>query len=204
MKRTWKPTGMVRLRTLMPVLMLTALLGVVGAASGCRDEREDDVVVVDPALVAFLSKARAAHHRADLAERVDDVPTAIETVASIVSGPRPQATPEVLEVLADAHARLADLRSRRGDLDGADREVDAGLALATAVTHFRGHLFEMRGVVAERRADDLTARGDAAGAAAARERAIHAYEEAIDVQDEVIRAALRDDGTGEAPEDTRR
>lgn len=191
--------ALVRLRCLVPVLLLTVLLGAVGAATpGCRDERED-VAVVDPALVAFLSKARAAHHRADLAERTDDVPTAIDAVAAIVSGPRPSATPEVLEVLADAHARLADLRSRAGDFDGADREIDAGLALATAVTHFRGHLFEVRGVVAERRADDLAGRGDAAAAGEARERAIRAYEEAIDVQDEVIRAALLEDGGNDAP-----
>lgn len=154
---------------------------------GCEGEAAP---VVDPALVAFLSKARAAHHQADLAERGGDRASAIAAVSRIVDGPRPPTTPEVVEVVADALARRADLRSQVGQHDAADADVDAGLALATATTHFRGHLLEVRGLVAERRAERLAAEGDAEGAAAARERAIGAFEEAIDVQDAVIRGAL--------------
>ncbi len=174
------------------VLLLVALASFAVAGTACRDDRDDGVAVVDAALVAFLSKARAAHHRADLAERAGDGAGAIQAVEAIVGGPRPGVTPEVVEVVADAHARLADLRSLQDDFDGADRDVDAGLALATRITHFRGHLFEVRGLVAERRAEALAARGDAPGASAATDRAIRAYEEAIDVQDEVIRATLED------------
>jgi len=168
-------------------LLAVWLLALCALVVGCQD---DGAAVVDPALVAFLSKARSAHHRADLAERTGDRRAAIAAVSAIVDGPRPAATPEVVEVVADALARRADLRSRDGDADGADADVDAGLALATSTTHFRGHLLEVRGLIAERRAEDLAAKGDAAGAAAARERAIQAYEDAIDVQDEVIRGAL--------------
>jgi hypothetical protein len=173
------------------VRLLAACALALSLLAGCGPETSP---VVDPALVAFLSKARAAHHRADLAEQEGDRAAAIAAVSTIVDGPRPPATPELVEVLADALARRADLRSQAGDLDGADADVDAGLALATATTHFRGHLLEVRGLVAERRAERLAAAGDAAGAAAARERAIRAFEAAIDVQDEVIRGALEDVG----------
>lgn len=172
------------------ILGLVAGLGLpwlAASVTGC--EPGSPVAVVDPALVAFLSKARAAHHRADLAEDRGELGVAIEAVSTIVDGPRPPVTPEVVEVVADALARRADLRSRAGDLDAADRDVDAGLALATEISHFRGHLFEVRGLVAERRAEALAARGDP-GAAAAREDAIRAYEQAIEVQDRVIRDAL--------------
>jgi hypothetical protein len=171
---------------------LRALLAIVVAVFaallvGC--EREDEAVV-DPVLVAFLSKARAAHHRADLAEKAGDGQGAVLAVSTIIEGPRPTSTPEVVEVLADALARRADLKSRLGDFEDADRDVDAGLSLAIEVSHFRGHLFEVRGLVAERRADAFEARGEKTAASRSRERAIAAYEEAIEVQDRVIRAAL--------------
>ena len=71
-------------------------------------------VVVDPALLAFLSKARAAHHQADLAEDEKDTKRALAALAQITSGPLPGgASPpaEVAEVIADARARLADLEA---------------------------------------------------------------------------------------------
>lgn len=152
--------------------------------------------VVDPVLLAFLSKARAAHHQADVAQAAAQPEKAIEALERFVSGPRPGGAPapEVAEVLADARARLADLRSARGDFDLAARDVDEGLALAEDVTHFRGHLLEARGVVEERRAKALEDRGDVAGARAARERAVLAFQQAIDVQDQVIARSLRDGG----------
>ena len=103
-------------------------------------------VVVDPALLAFLSKARAAHHQADLAEDAKDTKRALAALGQITAGPLPGGTPvpaEVAEVLADARARLADLESSTGDIDTALREIEAGLVYAVTPSHFRGHLFEV-------------------------------------------------------------
>lgn len=193
-----------------------ALLLVVGlgiAAIGCQDRPVEEQTqpertpqaraqgsatpgkrrIVDTDLIAFLSKARAAHHAADLAESKQDLGRAIQHVEAIPFGPVPTRTPEVIEVLADAHARLADLRSRVGAFDEALREVDRGLLLARSTTHFRGHLFEMRGIVHQRRMESLQAAGDTLGAEKERDAALEAFNEAIEIQDEVILKALPDD-----------
>jgi tetratricopeptide (TPR) repeat protein len=171
---------------------------VVGALvlGGCRDvgapegDRAGAERVVDASLFSFLSKARAAHHLADLSLEVGDRSSAIDHLEQLSSGPRPASSPEVVEVLADTHARLADLRSQGGQFDAAELEIQKGLVLAQQPTHFRGHLFEVRGLVEERRMQSLREAGDTAGAERARKLALEAFEAAIDVQDEVIRAAL--------------
>lgn len=153
--------------------------------------------VVDSVLLAFLSKARAAHHKADVAEASGDPAAAIATLDSLANGARPggaKPLPEVGEVLADTHARLADLRSMRGEFDTAIRDVDAGLAFATETTYFRGHLFEVRGLVEERRSKALADKGETVAASAARKAAIDAFDEAVRIQDEVIASALGDGG----------
>jgi tetratricopeptide (TPR) repeat protein len=155
--------------------------------------------VVDAALLAFLSKARAAHHQADLAQDDGNLDLAIAALEPVATGPRPVAAngelpPEAAEVIADVRARLADLRSDLGDFAAAERDVDQGLALAPKPTHFRGHLFEMRGLVHEREAKALDAQGDAPGAAKAKAKALDAFEMAIKIQDQVITEALGDAG----------
>ena len=150
--------------------LLAVLALLVGLIAGC----ERSAQAVDPALVAFLSKARAAHHRADLAEQQGELSTAVASVAGIVGGPRPEPTPEVVEVVAEAYARLAGLRSRQGAFAEALADVDEGLLLATETTHFRGHLFEVRGLVEERRARALAEAGDEAGGGAPPEGAARA------------------------------
>jgi tetratricopeptide (TPR) repeat protein len=161
--------------------------------------------VVDPTLLAFLSKARAAHHEADLAEAGEDRPRAIRVLSQLVTGGRPGGaapSPEVAEVIADTRARLADLRSASGAFDEANRDVEEGLGLAREPTHFRGRLFEVRGVVEERRSKALAEKGDAAGAAKARQEALSAFEKAIEIQDDVIaRALLQKDREGEVKKD---
>jgi tetratricopeptide (TPR) repeat protein len=158
--------------------------------------------VVDPTLLAFLSKARAAHHEADLAEEKGDRELSIRALGRIVEGPRPGGdppSPEVAEVIADTRARLADLRSASGDFDRARADVEEGLRLATGVTHFRGHLVEVRGLVEERRAKALKEKGDEAGAAKARDEALKDFEEAIEIQDQVIAEALKQKEKGAKP-----
>lgn len=154
--------------------------------------------VVDPTLLAFLSKARAAHHEADLAEESGDTKLAIGALERVTHGPIPggesHALPEAAEVVGDTCARLADLRSAGGDFPGALADVDHGLAIATETTHFRGHLFEVKGIVLERLAKSVRAT-DRAASERAKKQAIEAYDTAMQVQDEVIGKALgRPDG----------
>jgi len=200
--RSWRaPAG------LLPFALGVLLAAGLAAGISCSQGGETDGAagcpcdgpVVDPTLLAFLSKARAAHHEADVAVAAGDQKVAMAALERLARGPLPPSqdgvvAPEVSEVLADTRARLADLRSAAGDFEQAKKDVDDGLRLATTPTHFRGHLAEMRGVVEERRAAALAARGDAAGAAKARDAAIAAFTEAIDIQDEVIQRALGDGG----------
>ncbi len=150
-------------------------------------------IVVDPVLLAFLSKARSAHHKADALETSGDVAGAIAALEELSRGSRPggeRQFVEVNEVLSDTHARLADLQSTRGQFDAALEHVREGLALATDVTYFRGHLFEVRGLVEERQAKALEDRGETDKAKEVRKSAIGSFDEAVRVQDQVIMNAL--------------
>lgn len=150
--------------------------------------------VVDQALVAFLSKARAAHVRADALEEKDPA-AAILSLESLVKGPVPPGdAPEANEVQADTRARLAELRARTDQFDEARKDVERGLALVPDTTYFRGHLYEVLGFVEERQAESRAKAGDKAGADAARKRAVEASERAVSIQDEVIRRALEKKG----------
>jgi hypothetical protein len=190
-------------------LVATLVLGGLSLVGCARSERERagaqqpaacepaGAVVVDPVLLAFLSKARAAHHKADAAESSEDVPLAIASLEALARGPRPggdKPPPEVSEVLADTYARLADLHSSRGQFDAAVDDVKSGLGLAADVTYFRGHLFEVRGLVEERRAKVFDERGETDRAREARKSAIDAFDEAVRTQDQVIINALGDAG----------
>lgn len=170
---------------------LASSRAVKGGAPACACAGE---VVVDPALLAFLSKARAAHHQADLAEDAKDTKGALAALGQIITGPLPGGAPvpaEVAEVIADARARLADLESSAGDVEAALREIDAGLAYAVTPTHFRGHLFEVKGIVLERRIAALKEKGDSAGVERVKGEAIAAFNEAIEIQNKVIEGALQ-------------
>jgi hypothetical protein len=174
-----------------PSLLLVLLLG------GCHKAPVDACVDTDggepvgPALLAFLSRSRSAHHRADAREEQKDLAAAESELSAIVQGPKPPChdAAEVREVLADTHARLADLRSRHADFAGALADIEHGLALVPEASYFRGHLFEVRGLVEERRSKALGAAGDGAGATAAQERALTAFQEAMRIQSEVIQKA---------------
>jgi hypothetical protein len=143
---------------------------------------------VGTALLAFLSRSRAAHHRADAREEQNDFTGAEAELGAVVDGPKPPCpgAAEVREVIADTRARLGDLRSRHGDFDGAVTDVEKGLTLVPERSYFRGHLLEVRGLVEERRSKSLAAAGDAAGAKAAEEAALAAFQEAMRIQSAVI------------------
>jgi tetratricopeptide (TPR) repeat protein len=172
------------------------------AASASACECAPSQPVVDPALLAFLSKAKSVHLQADLAEEDEKVPEAVKLLEDLLADPAPGGDappPEVREVKADTTARLAELQSGEGQFDEAKKNIDRGLALATETTHYRGRLMEVLGVVEQRRHDALLAEGDEAGAKAAKERAIAALQQAVTIQDEVIRSVLGDAGPAEDP-----
>ncbi|RLB60013.1 MAG: hypothetical protein DRI90_14715, partial [Deltaproteobacteria bacterium] len=153
--------------------------------------------VVDPALLAFLSKAKAIHHQADMAEEDQAPEQAIEVLLRLVDGPVPggqEPPPEVREVLADTLARLAELRSARGGFEAAKQDVQRGLALAVKRSHYRGRLMEVLGVVEQRLHRKLLDDGDEGAAKEAKNRAIEAFGQAVAIQDDVIRDALGDGG----------
>jgi hypothetical protein len=151
---------------------------------------------VDPILLAFLSRARAAHHLADDLESGGDLTASAAPLERLVSGPLPRVSgaelaPEVREVLADTYARLSDLHSRQGAFERALAEAKLGLGHAREPSYFRGHLLETEGLVEERHAKALERDGDQAGAAAIRKRAIELLEQAMAVQSGVIERAPR-------------
>jgi hypothetical protein len=153
----------------------------------------EEEMVVDPTLLAFLSMARAAHHEADLALETNDRARAVQALERVVKAPwSGKKPPEMVEVTADTLARLADLKSEDGKFDDAARDVDMGIAMATEPTHFRGHLFEMRGVVEQRRAKALKDKGDTAGSEKARKAAFEAFDQTMDIQEEVISRMLKE------------
>lgn len=178
--------------------LVAAVLGVAVALAGCHEPQrhstcDDFSGAVDTDVMAFLSRARALHHEANVHEAAGNVTGAIASIETLVQSPAPRPgtrVPEVEEVLADAYARLADLRLRQGELDRALGDVQAGLAHAGAPTYFRGHLLEVEGSIEEARASRLADGGAPAEVARARARAVFVLRQAVDVQDQVIREAL--------------
>jgi hypothetical protein len=169
-----------------PLLLAFLLAGCARKApDACADAKGRPV---GTALLAFLSRSRAAHHRADAREEQSDFTAAETELRAVVDGPKPPcpSAAEVREVLADTRARLGDLRSRHGDFAGAITDVEQGLTLVPESSYFRGHLLEVRGLIEERRGKSLAAAGDAAGAKAAEEAALAAFQEAMRIQSAVI------------------
>lgn len=156
---------------------------------------------VDTALMAYLSKARSLHHEADQYERSGQRKLAVQSLEKLASSPLPGASPmqEAREVLADTHARIAELKGQLGDHDASEQAIKAGLENAPKDSYFEGHLFEVRGVNEERRAESLAKSGNEPAARQAREAAIKAFDQAVIIQDNVINNELVRDGGQRAP-----
>ena len=180
----------------MRALIFALSLALAAPAFGCAKSAAPYGEGVDEVLLAYLSQARVLHHEADIAEDAGDLKSAIGALDRLLAKPEPRKAPEIDEVIADTHARLADLRSKSGDFVLATKHVDQGLGRAPSISYFRGHLLEVRGLVEERLSKDLATKGDAPGAQAAKDRAMKAYEEAIAMQDEVIKKGTTDGGNG--------
>jgi tetratricopeptide (TPR) repeat protein len=195
-----KPRELAR-RSKLGYLVLAVALGGAAFAAGCRGEgatagcpsAEPAGPPVGEAVMAFLSAARALHHEADVRQGTGDTRGAVASLERLVALPAPRAV-EVDEVVADARARLAELRLAQGDVDGADREVQAGLERVKGPTYFRGHLLEVEGLLEEARAGALADAGKNEEAVRARAKAVDLLEEAVKVQEQVIEHALADGG----------
>jgi tetratricopeptide (TPR) repeat protein len=170
-------------------LLLAWLLGWL-TLSGCR--QADSCAppeAVDPTLLAFLSRSRAAHRLADTRQDLGDLPEASAALEDLLKGPVPQAArpgPEVREVLSDTQARLALLRAKLKDFEGAQAALKAGMELAPKDTYFEGQLLEVEGLVEEQRAARLEAEGQHEAARASKKRAVDSLERAMRVQARVI------------------
>lgn len=175
----------------MKKLFLALLL--VGAAA-CSHKDEETAPPVDTEIMAFLSEARALHHQANLTEDNGDLPGAISAMDRLVAARRPhpeRPTPEVEEVLADAYARLAELRLKKGETETASDSLKRGLEHAPDPTYFRGHLLEVQGLVEESRAAAFADAGNPDEAKKSREKAIALLEEVVRIQDQVIQRSLQ-------------
>jgi hypothetical protein len=189
-------------------LLLCCALGLLACsrperAPAERCAEQDAGTPVDPLLLAFLSRARSAHHAADNLETNGDLNGALTPLASLVAGPFPHTSgtklpPEVREVLADTLARLADFHSRLGAFDQALVDIKAGLEHADGPSYFQGHLLETQGLVEERRAKSLEA-SDPKAAAEARRLAIGLLESAMVVQSKVIEQGTERPANGGNP-----
>ena len=166
-------------------LFSLSLLGAVPLAACSRSAP----IAVDEPVMAYLSRARAAHTEADLAEDEGDRGKACGALESLLAAPIPHAgtpIPEVEEVLADANARLADLAIQQKDFSRANRAIDEGLKHVPGSGYYRGHLFEVRGTLksAEGKAAEASGRMD--DAKRFREEARAALKEAVRLQEAVI------------------
>jgi hypothetical protein len=203
--RSPRPRG-ARLLLAAPAVVVLAFAGAVGLAACGRENggtsgagTAESAVVVDTQVLAYLSEARALHHEADVKEQQGDYAGAVLAIDRLVRAEKPHPgdrVPEIEEVLADAHARLAELLIRTHDTERASREIENGLRHAPDVSYFRGHLFEVDGLVEEARGATFADAGKRDEAEKARALAVKRFEEAVVTQDEVIARALgpRDGG----------
>jgi len=184
-------------------IVLSALAVAAGVALACEEVKQHDGAntvstpddAVDLELMAYLSRARALHHEANLKEEMGDKKGAIDAMERLTSQPFARAgAPEVEEVLSDAYARRAELELGMGDLDAAKRSVDNGLSHAKEPTYFRGHLLEVSGLLDEARSHALTDAGKPDEAKKAQDRALSELEQAIEIQNHVLSSLLGDAG----------
>lgn len=176
-------------------MMILALLACDRDRQVCKANETE--TAVDPALLAFLSRARSAHHIADSQEH-QHPDQALIALRTVLHGPRPGLSgnlgPEVREVLADTAARVGDLESQLNNFDSAKKTLLDALSWVPEPSYFRGHLFEVLGLLEERRARQLEQSGKQDTANQARVLAIDAFEESMKIQAEVVRTTQADAG----------
>jgi len=194
------------IRVSSPRRMVTLAMVLALALTACAKSRSEgngagagraSAQPVDDALMAYLSEARALHHMADVQEDRGELAAALKTMDRLVAARRPGATPEVDEVLADAHARRAEIAIKLKDLAAAEESIRKGLELAKAPSYFRGHLLEVFGLLEQARSKALAEAGKHDEAKAAQTRAMDRLDEAVRMQESVIARSL--DAAAPAP-----
>jgi hypothetical protein len=162
---------------------------VVAAGGGCARARQP----VDERLMAALEEARAWQHRADVHLADGDLAGATADVEALLRIQFPGGAAEGEEARLDAWARLAKLHLAASPADEAPAlaDVERGRSEATRDSFYRAHLETVAGELEEARARRLEA-NDAAGARAARQRALELYARSIEINKRVQAALLRE------------
>lgn len=186
-------TTMTRLGALLAIMLMTLAVTLAACKGQPAGGPDSTSTPIDAETMAFLSAARSQHHKADIREDSGDVAGAIGEMEYLVKMRLPHPgvrVVEIEEVLADAFARLAELRLRQGDIEGGLRTVRAGLEHAGDPTYFRGHLLEVEGILEKARAASLAAAGQREESEKAKQHAIELLHESVQVQEQVIGKSL--------------
>lgn len=179
---------------LLLAALLLASLSCDGGRTGVTAppaEREP-AVPLSTELLTALAQARSYHHIADLELADGDVDAAAVALARILDVRFPAGAAEGEATLLDARARLAKLELGRGRLDEAQRIVEAGLATASRDSFFLANLHTVSGELHEARARSLDTSGGGDAARAERKQAIAAYHRAIEIDERVQQALVKE------------
>jgi tetratricopeptide (TPR) repeat protein len=183
-------------RRVAALAILCALAGAV--ACGSRPENSEDgeggrgvTELPQPGpelsdeLMLGLALVQNYHHKADVYLKEARFEEAVNELRKILSVQFPAGSPEGIDLVQDARARLARLLVAQGKLDEATKVVDGGIASADRQSFFLANLHTVRGEVLEARAAVVEDK-DARAAAAARRQAIEAYDRAIAIEKALI------------------
>jgi len=186
------------LATLVATLALALVVGCVGddggsAPRGGRVTKlpEPDDAISEPLMVGLL-QAKNFHHQAKVYMADGKLAEATAAVRKILALEFPAGAPEGEDVRLDARALLAKLLVAQGDLDGAMKAVDEGVASTQRESFFVANLYTVRGEVLEARAATLDAEQKTEDAKAARRAAIEAYDRSNQIAEALQKRLLEE------------
>jgi tetratricopeptide (TPR) repeat protein len=188
----------VRSRRLAALALVCTVGAALGHVVGCGSRTDDDgqsgrrvTELPQPGpelsqdLMLGLALAKNYHHKADVYLKEARFDEAVAALRQILSIQYPAGSPEGVDVVQDARARLAKLLVTKGQLEEALAVVDEGIASATRQSFFLANLHTVRGEVLEARAVMIEEQ-DKAAAVIARRQAIEAYDRAIAIEKALI------------------
>ena len=187
-----------RSRRLVALAIVCAVGGGLGYVVGCGSRTDDGAQSgrrvtelpqpgpeLSQDLMLGLALAWNYHHKADVYLKEARFDEAVAALRQIVSIQFPAGSPEGVDVVQDARARLAKLLVTKGQLDDALAVVDEGIASATRQSFFLANLHTVRGDVLEARAVMIEER-DKPAAVIARRQAIEAFDRSIAIEKALI------------------